>query len=245
MIISLIRNFFRKLKKILNLKKKINFKKEIPEISNKEIAIIKLIDSYSMTSYIRKFFLIKCIHYINKNNIKGDIVECGIWKGGNLFLSKKINDFYQIKRKYYGYDTFAGMTKPSKNEHFSLKKDFTNNKRKFDWLIINKEKVINYAKNLFSDISDFKFIEGAVEETLCIKKNLPRKISLLRLDTDYYKSTKIELDKLYPKLSKGGILIIDDYGDMPGAKKAVDNFFRNKNIFLIRIDRSCRFLIKK
>ena len=67
-----------------------------------------------------------------------------------------------------------------------------------------------------------------ITKTLKDKKNLPKKISLLRLDTDWYDSTKVELDILYPKLIKGGILIIDDYGDMKGAKKAVDEFFNKQ-----------------
>jgi bifunctional ADP-heptose synthase (sugar kinase/adenylyltransferase) len=115
---------------------------------------------------------------------------------------------------------------------------------KYVYVNEKKEKVKKYAKIFFDDTSDFYFIEGKVENTLKIKKNIPKKISLLRLDTDYYTSTKIELEKLYEKLSKGGILIIDDYGDMRGAKKAVDDFFRNKKSLLIRIDKSCRVLIK-
>jgi O-methyltransferase len=245
MIIRFIRNFFRYLRKKLNLNKKIDLKKIIPEITENEIKIIKEIDAYSMTPQVRKWLLIKCIHYINKKKIKGDIVECGIWKGGNLFLAKKINDIYhKSNRKFYGYDTFSGMPKPEKYEDNNLKKEFANNKVRFEWLSISKEKVKKYAKIFFDDTSDFYFIEGKVENTLKIKKNIPKKISLLRLDTDYYTSTKIELEKLYEKLSKGGILIIDDYGDMRGAKKAVDDFFRNKKSLLIRIDKSCRVLIK-
>ena len=87
-------------------------------------------------------------------------------------------------------------------------------------------------------------IKGKVEDTLKISTNLPKKIALLRLDTDWYESTKMELEILYPLLSDDGILIIDDYGDMPGCRKAVDEFFLDKNIFLHRVDRSCRILIK-
>jgi hypothetical protein len=245
MIIRCVRNFFRNLRKILNLDKKVDLRKLIPEITENEIKLINQIDAYSMTPHVRKWLLIKCIHYINKKKIKGDIVECGIWKGGNLFLAKKINDlYYRNNRKYYGYDTFAGMPKPGKYEDNNLKNDFASNKIKFQWLSISKKVVKNYASILFRDISDFRFIEGKVENTLMINKNIPKKISLLRLDTDYYKSTKIELDILYKKISSGGILIIDDYGDMQGAKKAVDNFFRNKKSLLIRIDKSCRVMIK-
>ena len=78
-------------------------------------------------------------------------------------------------------------------------------------------------------------------------KNLPDQISLLRLDTDFYESTKIELEILYPKLSSGGVLIIDDYGHWKGSRKAVDEYFElDKNfMWLHRIDYASRILIKK
>ena len=66
----------------------------------------------------------------------------------------------------------------------------------------------------------------------------------MRLDTDFYESTKIELEVLYKKLSIGGVLIIDDYGNWLGAKKAVDEFFDKQKPWLHYIDRTCRLLIK-
>ena len=85
---------------------------------------------------------------------------------------------------------------------------------------------------------------GKVEETLSINNNLPNEISILRLDTDWYESTKMELDILYPKLVKGGILIIDDYGHWKGARKAVDEYFLGKKVVKNFIDYSCRMIIK-
>ena len=85
-----------------------------------------------------------------------------------------------------------------------------------------------------------------MKETLNTDENLPKKISILRLDTDFYESTKIELEKLYPLLSKNGILIIDDYGHWQGAKKAVDEYFKKINYkpLLNIVDYSCRLIIK-
>ena len=88
-------------------------------------------------------------------------------------------------------------------------------------------------------------IKGKVEDTLKIKKNLPNKISLLRLDTDWYESTKIELEVLFPLLSRNGIMIIDDYGYWKGSKKAVDEYFKDKNINLFKIDFTSRYLFKR
>ncbi len=95
-------------------------------------------------------------------------------------------------------------------------------------------------------MNNFSFIKGKVEDTLDNINNLPQKISLLRLDTDFYESTKKELEILYPRLSKGGILIIDDYGHWKGSQKAVDEYFDLKNNFqfLHRIDYGTRLLIK-
>ena len=83
-----------------------------------------------------------------------------------------------------------------------------------------------------------------MEETLIMEKNLPSKVSVLRLDTDWYKSTKIELETLYPRLVKGGVLIIDDYGYFEGARKAVDEYFL-KGKWLHVVDQTCRYIIKE
>jgi hypothetical protein len=85
-------------------------------------------------------------------------------------------------------------------------------------------------------------IKGKVEDT--IPGTLPRGLSILRLDTDWYESTRHELIHLYPLLHPKGVLIIDDYGDWQGAKKAVDEYFKESEIFLHRIDRTGRIAIK-
>ena len=68
-------------------------------------------------------------------------------------------------------------------------------------------------------------IKGKVEDTLKIKNNLPNKISLLRLDTDWYESTKIELEKLWPRVVPGGIMVLDDYHSWGGSRKAFHEAF--------------------
>lgn len=86
------------------------------------------------------------------------------------------------------------------------------------------------------------FIKGKVEDT--IPKTMPKHIALLRLDTDWYESTKHELLHLYPLLSKSGVLIIDDYGYWAGSKKAVDEYFSKGEMLLNRIDYTSRIAIK-
>jgi hypothetical protein len=90
------------------------------------------------------------------------------------------------------------------------------------------------------------FIKGPVEET--IPRQMPSpSIALLRLDTDWYESTKHELIHLFPRLSAGGILIIDDYGHWAGARQAVDEYFAGlpEKYFFHRIDYSGRLIVKR
>ena len=94
-------------------------------------------------------------------------------------------------------------------------------------------------------VTNSNTINKSSKNTLRNKKKLPKKISILRLDTDFYESTKIELEVLFPRLVKGGVLIIDDYGFWKGAKKAVDEYFCDYRQFFHYIDHSCRLLIKK
>ena len=241
-----IRNFFRIIKKLI-IKKEDFWKNNIPEIDEENKNLIEFINEYSLTPLIRRWTLIKSLHYINKKKVIGDIVECGIWRGGNLFLAKKIQDKYykEIKRKLYGFDTFEGMSEPSNHDGIRINKIYQNFKNNNEpWAKASLDDVKNFSKKLFSDIDEFNFIKGKVEDTLKDKKNLPDKISLLRLDTDLYESTKIELNILYPLLVEKGILIIDDYGDFPGCRKAVDEYFSDKNVLMISVDKSCRVIVK-
>jgi len=166
----------------------------------------------------------------------------------NYYINK-----LNLKNIIYAFDTFEGMSKPSE---FDMDLKDVNAKKTYDqyskknekWCYGSLEEVKNNLSNYDADYyKKFKFAKGKVEDTLKIKENLPEKISLLRLDTDFYESTKIELEVLYPKLSKGGILIIDDYGHWKGSQKAVDEYFDlgNNFEFMHRIDYGTRLLIKE
>jgi O-methyltransferase len=241
-----IRNFLRIIKKPL-IKKEDFWIKNIPEIDEENKALIESIGKHSLTPLIRRWTLIKSLHYINKKNLIGDVVECGIWRGGNLFLAKKIQDKYpkELKRKFYGFDTFEGMPKPSYHDGKKINEVYQGFKNRNEpWTKASLDDVKNSSEFFFSNVDDFSFIKGMVEDTLKDKKNLPNKISLLRLDTDLYESTKIELNILYPLLVEKGVLIIDDYGDFQGCRKAVDEYFLNKNVLMISVDKSCRVIVK-
>ena len=114
-----------------------------------------------------------------------------------------------------------------------INKKIDNNK-----MVIAHSKLKKYTLVKIINPENSKFV------TLKISKNLPKKISLLRLDTDFYKSTKAELKYLFPLLSKGGVLIVDDYGSWLGSKKAVDEYFLKKKYWIHFIDHSARMIIK-
>ena len=107
---------------------------------------------------------------------------------------------------------------------------------------------IEKVEKNFTDHANSKdnliLIKGKVEETLKLSKNIPDKISILRLDTDWYESTKIELEILFPRLVKNGILIIDDYGEWSGCRKATNEYFQDKNAAMYKIDRGARLIFK-
>ena len=103
----------------------------------------------------------------------------------------------------------------------------------------------NYYKQDNYNTNKYKLIQGDIIESLDKKENIPEKISFLRMDTDLYSTTKKQLEILYPRLSIGGVLHIDDYGIAPGVQKAVDDYFESQNVWLHRVDLSCRYMIKK
>jgi len=232
---------------------KTNYKIPFPvEFSDEEREIISSIENYTMTNRKRIFTLINIFKEINLNNITGDFVECGVWRGGNIILLQKFNDLFQTNKMIYGYDTFEGMTEAgefdidlrSVKSQELLKTTKKINDKKNIWAYCDVETVnLNISKNFKEH--NIKLIKGDVGKTLLNNQNLPDKISILRLDTDFYDSTKVELEILYPKLSKGGYLIIDDYGHFNGCKKAVDEYFKNSKMVLHYSDYSCRYFRKE
>ncbi|MFY9310422.1 MAG: TylF/MycF/NovP-related O-methyltransferase [Bacteroidia bacterium] len=207
---------------------------------------------YTFTSVEPMYSLYQSVKYVLDNNIPGDFVECGVWKGGSAMLIAKILAEVKVTdRKIYLYDTFEGMSEPT-GKDVDFKGDtavkLMNESDKFAqrnvWCYSTLEEVQN---NLFSTgypKENIVFVKGKVEDT--IPATAPVRISLLRLDTDWYESTYHELLHLYPLLSVNGVLIIDDYGHWKGAREATDDYFKKYGvrILLNRIDYSVRTGIK-
>ena len=223
----------------------------IPEIAPSEQSLIQRYANFTMTSVERQWALISAVKYLNAAAIEGDIVECGVWRGGNMLLAKDLCRASPIDRKFFLFDTFTGMSEPTdddvshgavpaKNE-FEVRRqeDYT------DWACASIEDVRqNFERAQLLDES-IVFVKGKVEDTLTDERNLPQRIALLRLDTDWYESTKAELEILYPMLVSGGVMIIDDYGHWAGARKAVDEYFHGQPILLSRIDYTARMMVRR
>ena len=185
---------------------------------------------YSMTSGTRLAHTYTTIQDLDARGITGDIVECGVWKGGHIIMSWLANT--NTKRNFWLYDTFEGMAEPTEydvnartKELATVKYNQTKTDTHVDWCYASLEDVKKCCQSSGLDINAFTFIKGDVCETLKDPSNRPTQISVLRLDTDWYQSTKTELHWLYPVLSNNGVLIIDDYGHWQGSRKAVDEYF--------------------
>jgi len=205
------------------------------EMKNNQDVITKIVKPNTMVSRGRIYDLDRLVNETIESNIDGDYVECGVYRGGlsALMLDKILS--HQLDKKLWIYDTFQGMSEPTevdistKNENAveafnSLKNETTGCA---DWCKATID-IVQSTLNLVSkNYPNYcKLIQGKVEDTLPVVDNIPEKISLMRLDTDWYESTKIELDTFYSLLSIGGIIIIDDYRYWQGQKLAVDEFFQ-------------------
>jgi O-methyltransferase len=211
-------------------------------------SICKAVADYTMTSPERILSVIDSIRYLSRSKIPGAIVECGVWRGGSIMAAAlTLLQEQDASRRLYLYDTYTGMTQPTDRdvsiEGYMAKDQFP--KDQAEWCAADLEDVrrnmfaTGYPKDLI------EFVIGPVEKTITSTSG-PDEIALLRLDTDWYESTRHELIHLFPRLSKRGILIIDDYGHWQGARKAIDEYFASQGMtyFLKRIDYTGRIMVK-
>lgn len=221
-------------------------------IENDFFKIYEVCKTETMTSIEKLYSLYCSVNYVLDNNIQGDFVECGVWRGGSAMLMALIlQSRNKNNRKIFLYDTFNGMTAPTEHDihvysgktasHIS-QQDYNSEHSKWCNASINIVKENMDKTGYQSD--KIIYVEGRVEDT--IPENLPQEISLLRLDTDFYESTLHELNYLFPLLSKNGVLLSDDYGFWEGQKKATDRYFKEHDIHLLmhRIDYAGRVAIK-
>jgi O-methyltransferase len=207
----------------------------------------------TMTSIERMYALWSATRYIVDNGLPGDFVECGVWRGGSVMLMAatllKLGD---TTRKLWLYDTFEGMTAPTADDVQAMSgrtaaEILREHQRSADgpfWGIAPRDVVEGNLRRTNYPFERFHLIAGDVTATL--PQSAPEQIALLRLDTDWYTSTRHELEHLYPRLVRGGVLIIDDYGYWRGARKATDEFVATlePRPLLQRIDYTGRACVK-
>lgn len=198
---------------------------------------VAVYDKCSSHTYMREgrsLGLYKAVEYLAANHIEGDVVECGVWRGGQCMVAASaLLKSEGAKRTLWLYDTFAGMSEPTELDfkirtgelataRWPKSQQGTNDQ----WLNASVEEVRKNMQSTGYPEDKIVYVKGKVEDT--IPANMPQKIALLRLDTDWYESTAHELKHLFPLLAKGGILIIDDYYYWAGSQKAVDEYFNNR-----------------
>lgn len=192
-------------------------------------------NAYTMIGLNRLNNIENCIHSIHKDNIEGDLIEAGVWRGGATILMRAVLKELNItNKKVWVADSFKGLPKPDTKNY---RADKGNKLNTLKILNVNlKEVKRNFEKYDLLD-EQVIFLEGWFKDTL--HKAPIEKLALIRLDADMYESTFQALENLYPKLSIGGYVIIDDYNAFPNCKQAVDDFRKKHSInnSIIEIDR--------
>lgn len=191
--------------------------------------IWRLVRSRTMTGHAKVHYLSDAVRYVVRNQIPGAMLECGVWRGGSMLaVAHTLLRLGVTDRDLYLFDTFTGMSEPSERDvHIRAGKSAERMLSDRDrggpiWRVATLEDVKEGFDGVEYPTERLHFVPGKVEDT--IPEQAPDQIAILRLDTDWYESTKHELEHLYSRLSPGGILIIDDYGSWQGSKDATDEF---------------------
>ena len=218
--------------------------KAIPkDLDDADKAIIEKVQPWTMTSPGKLHALLAAVRYVTRHNIPGDIVECGVWRGGSMQAAAlTLLECGDPSRHLYLFDTFEGMPPPSEHDRRlsdgAAAEDLLAKSGRDSgvWAVATLDDVQNGLSRIPYPQDNIHYVPGLVEDT--VPDGAPETISILRLDTDWYASTKHELETLYDRLVPGGVLLIDDYGWWEGARKAVDEFLESRNLplLLLRMD---------
>lgn len=221
-----------------------------PDIDPSARSVIEAVAPFTMTSPERILAFRDAVEHVCRHSIEGDIVECGVWRGGSMMAAALTLLEIGHERRLHLFDTFEGMPPPGEDD-----RDIGDVAAEELLAGEDRETGSTWAFGPLADVRRnldstgypaelVRFIQGRVEET--IPAEAPDRIAVLRLDTDWYESTRHELVHLYPRLAVGGVLIIDDYGHWKGARKAVDEYIAatGARLLLSRIDYTGRMAVK-
>lgn len=223
----------------------------LADLSAADRAIVSRVEPCTMTSLERRASLIGAVDHVVRHRLPGDIVECGVWRGGSMMaIALALMARGDTSRHLYLYDTFEGMSEPTEHDRALsgelAQAQLERTERDHPlWAVASLEDVQANLASTGYPADQIHCVRGKVEDT--IPGVLPAgRIALLRLDTDWYESTLHELHHLYPRLVRHGLLIIDDYGHWQGARRAVDEYFAQsaEPVFLHRVDYTARLVVK-
>ncbi len=221
-----------------------------PDLTEADRRIVEAVLPYTMTGVERIVAVIEATRHICANGVPGAIVECGVWRGGSAMTAAlTLSSMADTGRDIYLYDTYTGMSEPTaedvSHDGVSAAAQFEAAKaEQAGWCEASLEDVRQNLSRTAYPPSRLHFVKGKVEDT--IPAVAPAQIALLRLDTDWYDSTRHELEQLFPRLHPRGVLIVDDYGHWRGARKAVDEYFSatRSRYYFHRIDYTGRCIVR-
>ena len=220
------------------------------DFDDTDAELCRSVGPYTMTTPPRIYALARAVEYVVSRQVPGAFVECGVWRGGSMMaVALTLLRLGVTDRELYLFDTFSGMTPPGQEDvkHTGERASDLlagSSHDSHDWAVASLEEAQEAVLSVGYPEAHIHFVQGAVEDTLPAKA--PTQIALLRLDTDWYASTKHTLVHLYPRLSRNGVVIIDDYAYWQGARKAVDEYIQENNLLLLlnRIDYTARIAVK-
>jgi O-methyltransferase len=224
---------------------------ELPDdFDETDAEVWRRVAPYTMTTPGKVHALTRSVEYVVSRPVKGALVECGVWRGGSMMaIALTLLRLGETDRELYLFDTFEGMTEPGAEDvkqggrHAA---DILQHETRDSpiWAVASIDEVREAILSVGYPEERIHFVQGAVEQTL--PGAAPAEVALLRLDTDWYSSTKHELVHLYPRLASGGVLIIDDYAYWRGARQAVDEYIRENELalLLVRTDHGARVAVK-
>jgi hypothetical protein len=179
--------------------------------------------SHSMMGRARMDNLHACMDLVRLEEIPGDVVECGVWRGGGcIFMAGYLQAYAMTGRKVFVADSFEGLPPPALPQDAEL--NLT--KERFPELAVSLPTVRENFTLYGLDLPNVTYLEGWFKDTLPLAPI--GKIALLRLDGDLYESTRDILNALYDRVVEGGIVIVDDYNAIPACRRAVDDFFARR-----------------
>ena len=207
----------------------------------------------TMLPPVRLYSLADAVDAIEQDKIAGDVVECGVWSGGALALAALWGERHgTTSRTYIGLDSFEGLPPPTEEDGEVLERfnrQSAKRGRIVDQALMKTgvcvgdaaDTVRQFYDSVGISIAKVRFYSGWFQNTLPLVAKEVGSIAILRIDGDWYESTKICLEALYAQVPAGGFIIIDDYGTFTGCRRAVDEFREAQKISasLIFVDKDC------